>query len=364
MKRLIELDFLRGIAIILVLFRHIPLTPYTQNMGWIGVDLFFVLSGFLVSGLLFKEFLKYGNINAKLFLIRRGFKIYPIYYLSLPLYLIPKAMNGNFSWSQVFPEIFFIQNYTSGWGYAYPATWSLAIEEHFYFGLVFAILFVIKIKPTFLNMNNSISILKNKVVISIVLLLLVILAMRILHHQFSGALPAKAITMTHLRIDSLLFGVLIAYMFYFDSERFHNFFAKLKGLLLIIFILGISWTPFVSLFHANVVTFGFSVLYFSFGALLILFLVKQNIADTLKSIFSAPVVSIISKIGYASFSIYVIHTLVITLLHYLFAYVHLDNKFLFFVVASTASVIVGVFMTSYIEAYFLKMRNKMYPNRI
>ena len=89
-NRLKEIDFLRGIAIILVIFRHKEISKLMQNMGWIGVDLFFVLSGFLVSGLLFKEYLKYGNINAKLFLIRRGFKIYPIFYLTYILYIAPR----------------------------------------------------------------------------------------------------------------------------------------------------------------------------------------------------------------------------------------------------------------------------------
>ena len=60
-NRLRELDFLRGIAIILVLLRHQHLFEFTTKMGWIGVDLFFVLSGFLVSGLLFKEYIKYGE---------------------------------------------------------------------------------------------------------------------------------------------------------------------------------------------------------------------------------------------------------------------------------------------------------------
>ena len=62
-NRLRELDFLRGIAIILVLFRHQVLFDFLETMGWIGVDLFFVLSGFLVSGLLFKEYQKFINEN-------------------------------------------------------------------------------------------------------------------------------------------------------------------------------------------------------------------------------------------------------------------------------------------------------------
>lgn len=88
-NRLREIDFLRGIAIVLVLFRHTFLFRYTITMGWIGVDLFFVLSGFLVSGLLFKEYIKYGYLRPGRFLIRRGFKIYPVYYLFYLVYIIP-----------------------------------------------------------------------------------------------------------------------------------------------------------------------------------------------------------------------------------------------------------------------------------
>src|SRR5437016_3117019 len=79
------LDVMRLVAVILVLGRHIQVCPVETSRflhdvtfvwergGWIGVDLFFVLSGFLVSGLLFKEHQKYGRITVKHFLIRRGF---------------------------------------------------------------------------------------------------------------------------------------------------------------------------------------------------------------------------------------------------------------------------------------------------
>src|SRR6478736_4827180 len=140
MGRLKELDFLRGIAIILVLLRHIPPFNFTHNIGWIGVDLFFVLSGFLVSGLLFKEYLKFGDIRPKLFLIRRGFKIYPIYYLFYIPYLAPIIMERG--WSCLaergfLSDMTFTQNFINGLGWANKASWSLAVEEHFYFGLSF-----------------------------------------------------------------------------------------------------------------------------------------------------------------------------------------------------------------------------------
>lgn len=98
--RLKHLDFLRGIAVLLVLFRHYALSIVLFNIGWIGVDLFFVLSGFLVSGLLFKEYIKYGNIKPILFLIRRGLKIYPLFYFALILSLISISVFNYFKWDQ------------------------------------------------------------------------------------------------------------------------------------------------------------------------------------------------------------------------------------------------------------------------
>src|SRR5438876_11772345 len=83
------LDVLRGVAIILVLLCHysqaLGLGSALLDVGGCGVDLFFVLSGFLISGLLFSEFEKTGKINVKLFLIRRAFKIYPPFYSLLAL---------------------------------------------------------------------------------------------------------------------------------------------------------------------------------------------------------------------------------------------------------------------------------------
>ena len=71
-----SLDVLRGAAILLVLCDHYVNTDRSfMKLGGIGVDLFFVLSGFLISGLLFSELRKTGAIHVGRFLIRRGLKI-------------------------------------------------------------------------------------------------------------------------------------------------------------------------------------------------------------------------------------------------------------------------------------------------
>lgn len=151
-NRIQMLDFLRGIAIILVLFRHSSLHNFIlTNIGWIGVDLFFVLSGFLVSGLLFKEYNKYAEIKIKRFLIRRGFKIYPLFYITAIPYLIFQIYYDNFSLFYLMGDLLFMQNYVSNWAYLYPGGWSLAVEVHFY--LIIALTFYIIHKKIGLKMQ-------------------------------------------------------------------------------------------------------------------------------------------------------------------------------------------------------------------
>ena len=73
-----SLDMLRAVAVLLVFCYHSEGTKLF--FGWIGVDLFFVLSGFLVSGLLFQEYQATHEIQPARFLLRRGLKIYPQFY--------------------------------------------------------------------------------------------------------------------------------------------------------------------------------------------------------------------------------------------------------------------------------------------
>ena len=75
--RIFQLDVLRGFAIFMVMGVHVPAYPIWSNFGGYGVDLFFVLSGFLISNLLFTEYRKTHNIQCLRFLARRGMTLYP-----------------------------------------------------------------------------------------------------------------------------------------------------------------------------------------------------------------------------------------------------------------------------------------------
>ncbi len=79
-NRISSLDVFRGIAILAVIFYHFH---QTLSFGKLGVDLFFVISGFLVGGILIREYEKNKGINIPRFLLQRGFKIWPSYYFLL-----------------------------------------------------------------------------------------------------------------------------------------------------------------------------------------------------------------------------------------------------------------------------------------
>lgn len=121
---------LRCIGVLLVVFRHSGGSNLVQQSGWIGVDLFFVLSGFLISGLLFTEYKERGAIDVKRFYIRRALKLYPSFYLLMVVTVVMNWRLGHLRAAQVYlGELFYVQNYGP---YVWSHTWSLAVEEHFY----------------------------------------------------------------------------------------------------------------------------------------------------------------------------------------------------------------------------------------
>lgn len=357
-KRLLQLDFLRGIAILLVLLRHKKLFSFTVTMGWIGVDLFFVLSGFLVSGLLFKEYQRFGNVKPGLFLIRRGFKIYPMYYLTYGLYCIPFLLYGQLAWDKVVSDLFFFQNYYNGWGYTYVASWSLAVEEHFYFGLafVFWMIFSSRYKKTLMtNLDRY-----------LVLLMLMVFGIRLFTVYTNNAESVHNITNTHLRIDTLLIGVLVSYWYHFKLQALQQFFFKYHRFVLFVALALLFFTPFVKIENSVFVqTFGFVFLYLSFALILVYFLLKQDITTRLYNVFSRRIVQLVSKIGYCAYAIYLLHLAV----NYVFktiTHLYFDSQIhpiLSFSITSFISISLGIIMTYTLESYFLQLRDKRFPSR-
>ena len=360
-SRLRELDFLRGVAIILVLFRHQHFFELGRTMGWIGVDLFFVLSGFLVSGLLFKEYKRNGFIDPLRFLIRRGFKIYPVYYSFFIIYLLYYYffLGTKLSALYLISDLAFLQNYMSGWGYLYDASWSLAVEEHFYFGLTLVVWLAIK-KGLQLNVSdqeNRISLIEKSIFFAMV----TCLVLRIISNYISPDQLARNFSMTHLRIDSLLAGVYIAYLFYFKGEYLREFYTKYKKVLLVIPFVVLLFTPFLDpVYSFFVKTFGFTLIYLSFGCILIIFVSAGTINKKLNSVLGRHLVDIISKIGFYSYSIYVIHSLIFEIVKSW----KITNDALVFILSIAISIFAGKIVSDVFEAYFLRLRERYYPSKV
>ena len=207
-KREIELDFIRGLAILLVLSFHykpdnlLVFSPFLlrlETFGWTGVDLFFVLSGFLVGGLMLKEWRVTGKVDAIRFLKRRAFKIWPAYYLFLFAAAIAHVRPlRSFFWQNFFS----IQNYIPT---SLSHTWSLAVEEHFYLSLAALIAFAAA---------------KRWRVSSLLIgCLITALAVEILR-AFLILTHRPFYFYTHSRIDALLLGVVLAILKQFYPERF------------------------------------------------------------------------------------------------------------------------------------------------
>lgn len=138
-KRLSELDGLRGIAIVAVIFHHIAQgLPEQGGMlghwlsltraGWLGVDVFFALSGFLITrGLL-------NTVNHpryyRNFYVRRVLRLAPLYLLTLGLVFVAVPHSGSF----LALSLLYLANFAKPFGIAvaYGPLWSLSVEEHFY----------------------------------------------------------------------------------------------------------------------------------------------------------------------------------------------------------------------------------------
>lgn len=131
------LDILRAAAILMVLATHLANsfardTPLARavSVGGRGVDLFFVLSGFLLGTQLFREANATGTIGVRRFWVRRWLRTLPAYYAVLFATFAQRAVQGKSEWADSL-YLVFLQNYLPERPFL-GVTWSLCVEEHFY----------------------------------------------------------------------------------------------------------------------------------------------------------------------------------------------------------------------------------------
>lgn len=130
------LDGMRACAVMAVMLHH-SRAPFSAG-GFIGVDIFFVLSGFLITQLLLTEYAKTGRISLAQFYIRRALRLLPALFLFLALMLLFSGMFGGFITTAIDAGLVlgYVANWSKALGFGRPVfmshCWSLSIEEQFY----------------------------------------------------------------------------------------------------------------------------------------------------------------------------------------------------------------------------------------
>ena len=141
------LDLLRALAIIVVVIYHagimgFPLPGRIHRFGWIGVDLFFVLSGYLIGGQLLTPLARGQRFNLPRFYLRRALRIMPAYFAVLAIYFLLPSWREYPEISPLWKFLLSLQNIGLHGGTAFSHAWSLAVEDQFYLLLPLLLIFL------------------------------------------------------------------------------------------------------------------------------------------------------------------------------------------------------------------------------
>lgn len=326
--RIPELDGLRGIAILLVLMFHYmapegPMPPgHSGNwhlflnrlvsMGWSGVDLFFVLSGFLIGGILMD--VRNSPNYFKTFYLRRFFRIAPVYYLWIAGYVLLAIFAGQFvqahsnsgaslqlGWP-IYAHFLFLQNLgvvhlshlTAAW---FLPLWSLAVEEQFY---LIAPVIIWLVAP-------------RKLAGFLILVVAGVPLFRLALLLWAHADPWLVYILMPTRADSLSVGMLAAILW--RSASFRARIATHRGvlyLLIAVFTIGAlafwKWWPEATSFGME--SAGFSWLALFYGLILVLVLAKQ-----VGPFAAVTRMGWLRELGTVSYCMYIIHLAVNVICH-------------------------------------------------
>ena len=314
-KRTYGLDILRAIAIITILIFHgnVLLLNFNQPIlfSWVrfdGVSIFFVLSGFLIGGILIKSIEK-NEANFKTLLTfwkRRWLRTMPMYFIVLTIIFflsILKIANidhpifkyGYMEYSKVLQFYFFVQNIVSPHPSFFPEAWSLSIEEWFYIITPLTII----LSMIIFRIN-----LKKALLISSVLIIIFSMSLR-LHYYSIINLDSMADFANYIRnrvftrLDGMMYGVIGAYIYHYHNKfwlkyKYHSL--GIGALLLILSEIAIGSSLKIGLFY--------SVFYFTLFSSGILFLLP--FLSDLKS-GKGILYKTITTISLISYSLYLIN---------------------------------------------------------
>lgn len=299
--------------------------PALNNLGATGVDLFFVLSGFLISGLLFSEYKVTGSIDVKRFWIRRGLKIYPAFYCLMAVTAIFFLATSRRVPIVVAYESLFLQGYLPQF---WPHTWSLAVEEHFYFVLPLVVFVLIRLRAFRLIPWISIA-------ASVGCLL-----MRIHYSNTDPAWQLHVAYRSVFRFDALFAGVALGYYQHFDETSFREarkHFVLVLGLLLAAALMILP--NFLNL----------TIAYVAYACIVAWSAHRERSRSV--------VARALAYIGFYSYSIYLWHGILMFVLWFM------PRHWIALPLYVAAVLALGIGMSKLIELPALRIREQLWPSR-
>lgn len=356
------LDNLRAFAIIMVILFHYPRWfdhpawfPDVLKFGWTGVDLFFVLSGFLIASQLFAQIIKEGSFSMKEFYIKRFFRILPVYYFVLAMYFLFPVLRGD----QLLPPLWKFLTFTHNIGFtdfdthrAFGVVWSLCVEEHFY--LLLPVTLLLLLKTGWLKKAG-------------VLLLILFVAGFIirlycwyeLYIPQSNGIENRALWIqtiyypTYCRLDGLLVGVAIAALYNYLTSLFSRLSKYANGIIAVgLLILTIAYFLFINSIGFGRSIFSFPMVSIGFGCMVLGAIIPNSFLYQWKS-------KALTKIAELSYALYLIHMGVILLTQNIFFDFGLaKDSNLTFVLSMIFCVAIALLLHYGIEKPFMKMRNR------
>ncbi len=364
-KKFYGLDHLRAFAIFYVfIFHYLMLSrgePHWLSsfgtFGWTGVDLFFVLSGFLISSQLFKEIKKDRLISFKQFFLKRFFRIIPAYLVTVTIYFCVPFFR---EYGQL-PPLWKFLTFTQNLGLdlnrnsTFSHAWSLCVEEHFYLLLPLILLLLQYTKQI------------GKTWWLLPVVLVVGIAIRLYSYnkfylpqaeeEYGGVTWYKYIYYpTYCRLDGLLAGVCIAAVYCFLPTIWN----KITVYANILFVTGLcilTGAYFLCSDHQTLAAsvFGFTIVAIGFGCILVAALSEKSFLYKIKSRTTTLLANL-------SYGIYLTHKGIIHITRSLLSDVQI-NSVLILLICMITCIVAAYILHLVVEKPFMKLRNKIIAPR-
>jgi len=333
-RRVPQLDGLRGIAIFLVLIWHYGVNNFDYvegtlapnsiaayawaclSLGWSGVDLFFVLSGFLIGGILMDN--RQADNFFQVFYVRRVCRIFPLYFLWLLLFcgviwaayrlLLPTSLNALVAdplplWSYATFTQNLVMAYRNVFGPNWMGiTWSLAVEEQFYCTLPFVIRYV---EPR-----------KLPWVLGGFILAAPLLRVAISFWFESG--PLAAYVLTPCRADALLLGALCAWMV--RQPHVSRLLAQHVAALYAVFVVLLAGTVALAVNYNPLISYGWPNLGYTWLALFYTCFLLISVTEKRGVVKAIAMNVVLRRLGLIAYGVYLFHVAILGLAHGLIAH--------------------------------------------